>query len=227
MSNQYRVIAFDLDGTLVDTAPDIYAASNRALAAMELEPVSEIQVRTWIGNGMDKLAQRLLARKFEVEQVDESTYQALRKQLLAFYYEYVCVDSKLYDDVIHTLEQLKEAGFALAVVTNKNRDFTLPLIDKLGIASFFELVISGDDVTVKKPDPEALNRVVEHFGIKVNELLMVGDSENDIIAAHRAGCDAVAIDGGYNQGKDLRLLEPEQFIDNFSQLSYLLNSKVK
>jgi HAD superfamily hydrolase (TIGR01509 family) len=134
------------------------------------------------------------------------------------------------DDAVRAVQQiwvawqgtLREAGFALACVTNKTERFTLPLLDKTGLAPFFELVVSGDTCARKKPHPDMLLHACEHFGVAPAEALMVGDSSNDVEAARAAGCPVWCLPYGYNEGGPGVPLAADRVIDSFMELPTLL-----
>lgn len=223
--NQYKVIAFDLDGTLVDSAPDIYRCATLASEELNVTLPTMEQVREWIGNGLEVLGQRILSGSKEVAaDLSLSKAEEMKQALIKHYQNNVCVDTYLYSGVRETLTDLRNKGFKLAVITNKTRGLTLPVLSHLDIEHFFEFVVGGDDVVVKKPDPEGLLMTSNHFSISPQQILMVGDSKNDILAAQNIGCDVVAVDGGYNQGENLQEYTPTYFFAEFSELTELLST---
>lgn len=229
-----RAVAFDLDGTLVDSAPGLTSAVDNALYALELPQAGEERVITWIGNGADVLMSRALTWSLQernsqrassgkpvVNHADipqEEQAFMLRKLFDRYYAESVEEGSFLFPDVAQTLAALHEKGFPLALVTNKPTPFVAPLLESLGIDAWFGVVIGGDDVKNKKPHPEPLLLVAEKLGLAPNELLFVGDSRNDILAAKAAGCCSVGLTYGYNYGEAITLSEPDYVYDRFNEL---------
>lgn len=229
-----RGIAFDLDGTLVDSAPGLTSAVDQALYALELPVAGEERVITWIGNGADVLMERALtwARQERVSQrsaqgkpsVDhadipqEEQLRILRKLFNRFYEETVEEGSFLFPDVAETLSALHTNGIPLGLVTNKPTPFVAPLLEALDIAKYFSVIVGGDDVQNKKPHPEPLLLVAGKLSLTPAELLFVGDSRNDILAARAAGCPSVGLTYGYNYGKAITLSEPDVVFDHFKDL---------
>ncbi|WMT14472.1 phosphoglycolate phosphatase [Serratia fonticola] len=211
-----RGLAFDLDGTLVDSAPGLAAAIDMALAEMGLPQAGEARVGTWIGNGADVLVQRAL-RWAEVEATPERCLQ-MRQRFDHFYGQTVESGSRLFPQVIETLAQLAKLGYPLALVTNKPTPFVAPLLTSLGIIDFFSLIIGGDDVVEKKPHPAPLYLVFGKLGLRAGEVLFVGDSRNDIQAAQAAGCPSVGLTYGYNYGEAIALSHPDRVLERFADL---------
>lgn len=211
-----RGLAFDLDGTLVDSAPGLAAAIDLALAEMALPQAGEALVSTWIGNGADVLVQRAL-RWAEVEATPEQCLQ-MRQRFDHFYSQTVESGSRLFPQVTETLAQLAKLGYPLALVTNKPTPFVAPLLESLGINGFFSLIIGGDDVVEKKPHPAPLYLVFGKLGLRASEVLFVGDSRNDIQAAQAAGCPSVGLTYGYNYGEAIALSYPDRVLERFADL---------
>lgn len=229
-----RGVAFDLDGTLVDSAPGLTAAVDNALYALELPMAGEERVVTWIGNGADVLIQRALtwARQeratlraaqgkpsVDHDDIPQAEQQAILRKLFDLYYGEVAEEgSFLFPAVADTLGALHAKGLPLALVTNKPTPFVAPILSSLGIAKYFTVVIGGDDVKNKKPHPEPLLMVAEKLGLAPAELLFVGDSRNDIQAAKAAGCCSIGLTYGYNYGEPISLSEPDYIFDQFNEL---------
>ena len=229
-----RGVAFDLDGTLVDSAPGLTAAVDNALYALELPMAGEERVVTWIGNGADVLIQRALtwARQeraalraaqgkpsVDHDDIPQAEQQAILRKLFDRYYGEVAEEgSFLFPAVADTLGALHAKGLPLALVTNKPTPFVAPILASLDIAKYFTVVIGGDDVKNKKPHPEPLLLVAEKLGLAPTELLFVGDSRNDIQAAKAAGCSSIGLTYGYNYGEPISLSEPDYIFDQFNEL---------
>jgi len=211
----------DLDGTLVHTGPDLAAATNRMLADLGMEQHPENTILAWIGNGAPRLIKRALtaSRNGEPDPVLFTRAQSLFKQ---HYLAGVCDASQPYPAVIQTLRLLEQRGFELACVTNKPEAFTTPLLRKLELDHYFRLVVSGDSLAKKKPDPLPLLHICAELEIGVSQAAMVGDSVNDIEAAQAAGMPVICVSYGYNQGMDLTNSSPDAIIQSFSGLPHLL-----
>ena len=201
MAFNVRAVMFDLDGTLVHTAPEIGAAINRMLAELGAAALSLEQIERFIGEG----AQTLVKRCIEAGTHDEAD-AALFDQAHALFFKHYAdnvTESKPYEGVIETLSALQAKGLRLACVTNKPERFTMPLLDKTGLLDFFEAVVSGDTLPKKKPDPIQLQYICAKFNVLEAEAMLVGDSLTDVKAAHAAGCYIVTVPYGYNQGKPI------------------------
>jgi phosphoglycolate phosphatase len=211
-----RGLAFDLDGTLVDSAPGLAAAIDLALAEMGLPQAGEARVGTWIGNGADVLVQHALCWA-EAAATPEHCQQ-MRERFDHFYAQTVSSGSRLFPQVKATLGRLAELGYPMALVTNKPTPFVAPLLTELGIIDTFSLIIGGDDVVAKKPHPAPLYLVFGKFGLRAGEVLFVGDSRNDIQAAQAAGCPSVGLTYGYNYGEAIALSHPDRVLECFADL---------
>ena len=213
-----RGVAFDLDGTLVDTALGLSQAMDRTLYALELPAAGEENVEKWIGNGADVLVQRALTWALKGQEPQFERRLMARKLFDNFYAQTVDEGSFLFPGVTSTLAVLAENGLPMGLVTNKPTPFVMPLLEKLGIATYFQVVIGGDDVENKKPHPEPLFKVMEKLNLSAEALLFVGDSRNDILAAQAAGCPCVGMTYGYNYGEAIALSKPDVVFDKFSDL---------
>ena len=212
-----EAIFFDLDGTLVDSAIDISLALASAFTQLGIPVHEESKVRTWIGNGIDKLLHRALTDSFDGI-ADDTSFQELRAVFFVEYERQSGCESTLYPNVDSVLKTLSIGNMPMVCITNKNRCFTIPLLEKLGIAQYFQLIIGGDDVTNKKPHPESLNYAAEYLNVDKNECLMVGDSKNDVLAANQAGVDIICVDYGYAQGENLEKLDIKLLISDFNEI---------
>ncbi len=222
MFENVSAIFFDLDGTLVDSVPDLTAAVNVMLRQLGLPAREEAQVRTWVGNGMDNLLHRALTNDM-AGQAEPELFARAKPLYKAAYADHISVYSELYPGVREGLAGLRDAGFPMACVTNKLVEFALPLLKQLGIDHFFATVVGGECIPRPKPAPDALLLCAERLEVPVDRGLMVGDSLNDVGAARNAGCSVVCVPYGYNHGRDIREARPDVVIDSIAELPPLLN----
>ena len=216
-----RMILIDLDGTLVDSVPDLAFCVDEMMRRLGREPYGEDRVRDWVGNGVERLVRRALIGRLEGEP-DEDEFQRAYPIFLELYAENTSKRSRLYPGVLEGLEWLSAQGYHLGCVTNKAARFTEPLLEDLGIARFFALRLAGDSLPRKKPDPLPLLHAAEHFGVTPADSLMVGDSVSDVKAARAAGFAIVCVSYGYNHGRDIREARPDAVIDSLAELPGLL-----
>ena len=215
-----KVLLLDLDGTLLDTAQDITTAVNRMRGAFGFGPLEVSVVRNFIGRGIANLVSQSMRNS-----VGELGVTASKVAIAQFEKQYegcAADDSHPYPGVLEGLELFREKGFRLACVTNKAERFTLPLLKKTGLAGYFELVLSGDSLEDKKPHPLPLQHAANHFGVKIEDVVMIGDSMHDAAAARAAGCPVFILPYGYNEGQELRGLDCDAFIDDLpSAMKYV------
>lgn len=223
MSTPIRLIAFDLDGTLLDSVPDLAIAADQAVRAMGYAGVSEAQVREYVGNGADILIARALSQSLTIDpQLPAELLTKARVLFDEFYEQTQHQKSRLYPQVIETLTHLKQAGFILALVTNKPSRFVPEVLATHQLTDYFSEVLGGDRFAQKKPDPMALNWLLEQYQLSAQQMLMVGDSKNDILAAKNAGCASFALTYGYNHGEPIALANPDYLADNINVLLSVL-----
>ena len=214
-----KLIAFDLDGTLLDSVPDLAVAADQAVQEMGFPSVTEEQVRDYVGNGADVLIGRALSQNLTVNpELTEETRSKARILFDDFYEQGGHKLSHLYPSVKETLAELDKAGFTMALVTNKPSKFVPDVLAQHGIAKYFVDVIGGDSFPEKKPNPMALNWLLEKHNVKADEMLMVGDSSNDIKAAKNAGCYSFGLTYGYNHGEPIAVSNPDYVADDIAQL---------
>ena len=212
-----QLVLFDLDGTLVDTAPDLAWSVDATLSDLGIETCGEQRVREWIGSGIESLLHRALTSDFNGRASDSLHQQALGI-FMDYYFDNVCRLSRIYDGVEAALNYLESENIARGCVTNKTTRFTDKLLKELGLYNEFGIIVSGDTLEVKKPDPAPLLHAAAHFDIPVAESLMVGDSITDVSAARNAGMPVVGVPYGYNQGRDISKEEPDLVVDNLHAL---------
>ena len=225
--NNVKVILFDLDGTLIDSVPQLYLAVQAALKSNQLSAVSIEQVRNWIGNGADVLLKRAICQQYHFTDIDEVLFQQVKSQFDHYYQMGIDSDYSLYPAVKETLSVLAQAGYSMAVVTNKPDQFVQPLLQSAGIAEFFTYTLGGGCLPVKKPDPLPLHYLCEQFNVQPAQTLMVGDSKNDIQAARAAGIPVVGLSYGYNHGEPIENSAPDWVLHRFDELVSLLNAEVR
>ena len=212
-----RAVLFDLDGTLVDSAPDLTLAANKMLSALGYPQVNCTQVKGWVGDDVRSLVLRALTA-IVGDVPDESLIEQGYVLFQRYYAESVYQDSTLYPGVHETLQTLKSSGLALACVTNKPSRFTKPMLEKSGLTGFFGAVVSGDDLSLKKPDPAPLEFAAEQLGVPLTACVLVGDSTNDIRAAGAAGIPVLWATYGYAGRDDIEQDATHGAIDTIFQL---------
>ena len=216
-----RAVTIDLDGTLLDTIPDLAAAANMMLSELDRPPLEEALIRTFVGKGIANLVQRTLVGALEGD-VDPALMQIGLTVFERCYSEVNGRHTTIYPGVEAGLARLAGQGIPLACVTNKSTRYTLPLLDMLGLAASFEQVIAGDTLARRKPDPAPLLHAAVLFGIAPGDMLMIGDSLNDTLAARAAGCPVFCVTYGYNEGLDVRSLDTDAVVDSLDEAAGLV-----
>ncbi len=207
-----RAVLIDLDGTLLDTAPDLAAAANRVRGDFGLAPLSVERIAAFVGKGAEVLVHRALTDRLDGN-VDEATFAAGRD---AFYRHYHDTNGKtaiIFDGVREALALLRSKQIRIACVTNKPREFTQPLLEQLELAPLFDTIVAGDDVKEKKPHPDLLFTGCRNMGVAPAEARMIGDSLNDALAAEAAGMRAILVETGYNEGGSVAELAAMPCVD--------------
>lgn len=217
------MILIDVDGTLVDSVPDLVFCVDEMMKQLGMPERGEAAVRTWVGNGVERLTRRALINQLDGEP-DDALFEKAYPIFLELYAENTSKRSSLYPGVREGLDYLKSAGYKLGCVTNKDSQFTIPLLKDLGIYDEFGIVICGDTLEEKKPHPLPLLHAAEFFGVKPENALMLGDSVSDVKAARAAGFQIVCMSYGYNHGVDIRDAKPDAVLDSMVQLQGLLES---
>lgn len=214
-----KLIIFDLDGTLIDSSDDLATAINYMLSSLGRANFSLDTIHHWVGNGAQTLVKRALSGKSEIDPtLDEVLFEKALKIFLEFYSTNLAVKTITYPHVHTTLDRLKNNGLTLAIVTNKPFDFVEPILSALALENYFELILGGDSLSKKKPDPEPLLYVCNKLNISTKQTVMVGDSKNDIISAKSANIDSIALTYGYNYGECISIYKPNAIFDNFSDI---------
>ncbi len=212
---RYAAYLFDLDGTLVDTAPDLNAALNQTLVSAGLAPVDEALTRHWVGHG----ARAMLAQALANAGATGHDEAALLEQFLATYATGLSRLSRIYPTVTATLERLRADGARTAVVTNKPAALAEPLLNELGMGPLFDLIVGGDTAARPKPAADPIDWCLRRLDVMPQDTLFVGDSETDVLAARAAAIDVVCVPYGYNHGVDVATLNPDGIIASFAELA--------
>ncbi len=217
-------IAFDLDGTLLDTVHELAAAVNALLDELGYPPLAQEVVGGLIGKGMANLVRRSLALATEVspEAVDDFDVKDALGRYQAHYASRLGRATRLFPGMVEGLLRLEAMGIPLAVITNKATRFVRPHLVAAGIERFFSVVIGGDDLPTKKPDPGPLQHAAALFGIPPRLLLMVGDSANDVDAARGAGCPVLVVPYGYREGRPVQDLRADGIVASVAELADLV-----
>ncbi len=214
-----QLLIFDLDGTLINSALDLALAVNYMLKTLGRDTFDEEIIHGWVGNGALRLVQRALSANRTVDKsLDEASVQKALDIFLKYYGKNLCNATIPYPHVTPTLNRLKEKGYRLAIVTNKPFAFVEPILKGLGLNGLFELILGGDSLPLKKPDPAPLLHVCKKLSVSVEKCVMVGDSKNDILAASACGMQSVGVTYGYNYGESISVYEPDIIIDNFGDI---------
>ncbi|MFB9887209.1 phosphoglycolate phosphatase, partial [Balneatrix alpica] len=215
-----RAILFDLDGTLIDSVPDLAWAVQQMQAGLGMPPASEEQVRAWVGNGAAVLVARALTgqQAITAEAVDAALFS---RAMAAFRQAYAATGasrSRLYPGVMAALQRARQQGVALGLVTNKPLEFTLPILAHFALSDTFAVVLGGECLPERKPHPLPLLVACQRLEVEPQQALMVGDSRHDVAAAKAAGIKVVALPYGYNHGEPIELSQPDKVVARLDAL---------
>ena len=217
-------VLFDLDGTLVDSAPDLHLAAAKMNDQLGIAKRSIEEVRAWIGDGMKVLVERVLSGSQNPQSNPDLAAQGL-EIFRGAYAQAPCLESRLYPGVRQTLDVLREWGLPLGVVTNKAHSFALPILRQLKIEAYFSVVVGGDTLPTCKPDAAPVLYAMSELNTSGRGVL-VGDSEVDIRAAQAAKVPVVAVSYGYNRGREVQMMGADLVIDSMDELPEALTSLV-
>ncbi len=215
-----RLVALDLDGTLVDSAPDIAWCIDRTMPRFGIPPRGEALVRRWVGNGVERLVERALTGGTEAR-AEPALLRAACGAFLDLYARHGRDRSRVYPGVRDGLAALRAHGAALACVTNKPHAPAVGLLAHLALLDAFELVVGGDSLARRKPDPLPLLHACSELRAAVGDTVFVGDSINDVQAARAAGMRVACVSYGYNHGRDVAEAAPDAVIDSLAELAPL------
>ena len=209
------LVVFDLDGTLIDTAPDLVASLNHTIAILGLAPVGYEDLTYLVGHGAKTMIER--ACKLGGYELTEEALPPLLERFIAFYSDGMPGESKPYPGLVAALERLQGVGFKLAVCTNKMEGLAIPLLKKLGLDGYFAAITGGDTFAVRKPDGDHVLGTIARAGGDPERSVMIGDSINDILSARNAGVPSIAVPFGYSD-VDVATLDPSHIINHFDEL---------
>ncbi len=216
-----KLVMIDVDGTLVDSVPDLAYCVDQMMIKLDRPEIGVERVRHWVGNGVPRLVERALIGQLDGSPTKEEFDKAY-PIFLDLYSENSSVRSHLYEGVKEGLDYLQSKNYLMGCVTNKAEQFTLPLLKSLGIFDYFKIIISGDTLDKKKPDPLPLIHGSSFCNVNPKECLMLGDSVSDVKAARAAGFDIVCMSYGYNHGNNIADENPDLVIDSMKQLREFL-----
>ena len=216
-----KAVMVDLDGTMLDTADDLAAAANAMLRELGIPERDPERVKSFIGKGLVKLVKRCLTGDLD----GEPEPALLERAMPVYERHYAAVlqhRTRPYPGVSEGLEALARAGYRMACITNKGEKFTLPLLEATGLRRYFELVLCGDTLPRRKPDPLPITHACERFGIAPREMVLIGDSLNDVQAARGAGCLVFCVPYCYNEGGDVRELDCDAIVATILEAASLI-----
>lgn len=223
--SRMRAVIIDLDGTMLDTAPDFQAAINRMRSDMTLRPLDLDTIKKFVGKGSENLIRRVLAVDFD----DALVAQYFDEALAAYQRHYLAINgdfATLYPKVREGLDQMQRQRLRLACVTNKPIAFALPLLDKVGLRNYFDIIYGGDSLPTKKPDPGPFLQVCRDFDIAPSQVVAIGDSSNDAQAARAAGCRVLTVPYGYNHGEPVQSIDSDGIVNSLLDAAVLLESEI-
>lgn len=217
--NWPQLVCFDLDGTLVDSAPSIAYAIDSSLKEFGIKPAGVDQVRRWIGLG----SSHLIKKTQEWAQLSDTKYKSLHEVFSKHYENNVTFNATLYSNVELTLKALKNQNIPIALITNKPSTFVKPLMDHFRLSPYFHLMLGGDTLPEKKPSPLPITHCLDYFNLHPDNALMVGDSITDFQAARSAGVKSALVTYGYHQDINLKELGAHLLIDDLLELITIKN----
>lgn len=218
---QARAVLIDLDGTLVDSVPDIACAANSMRAEFGLSPLSAKQIASYVGKGVDVLVHRALTETLD-QRAAPDAFERGRQAFNRCYGEVNGNESRVYPGVRQALEDLRSKAIPLACVTNKPRSFTSQLLERTNLKAWFAAIVSGDDTQEKKPHAAPMLRACQLLGAAASDTAVIGDSENDALGARAAGCRVIIVETGYNEGKSFADLDADAIVPTLLHAARLI-----
>ena len=217
-----ELVLLDLDGTLVDSIPDLANAVNKTLVKFSITERELNSIRNWVGNGVEKLLHRAITNDIDGE-AEPGLFDEAYTSFMEAYSNNICAMSTCYPGVHEGIDYLKERNIKLGCVTNKSEQFVAPILEELGLIDDMSIIIGGDTLPKKKPDPLPLLHAASVFDTKPTNSLMVGDSVSDVKAARAADFQIVCVSYGYNHGEDIRDTNPDAVVDSLAELPQLFH----
>lgn len=216
-----KLLIFDLDGTLINSVPDIAQAVNKMLESLKLKPIPLDIVQGFIGNGAKTLIHRCLDHSNK-NNISEDFFAEAFTKFMDAYKANPCDKTILYPGVNETLEYLKEENYKMVICTNKPNVFVDPILNKLEIKKYFDSWIGESSLDEKKPSGMPLIHLAKESELPIDKCLMIGDSKNDIMAASNAKMESVGVSYGYNYNEDITKYNPTVVLNDFTHLKELL-----
>ncbi len=210
----YDAVLLDLDGTLMDTIPDLAIAVNAMLTELDFATMPQAEISTYIGKGSDNLMRRILATAQGGQPASEDLFLRGREIYYAEYHKVNGDNAIIFDGVLPGLERIQSMGLKMAVVTNKNTEFTMPLLERTGLLRFMQGVVCGDTLTERKPHPAPMLHACSLLNALPARTCAVGDSINDALSARAAGCSVLAVPYGYNEGQSVHTLDVDAIVES-------------
>lgn len=210
----FDAVLLDLDGTLMDTIPDFTVAVNAMLADLKFAAISQAEIVTYIGKGSDNLIRRVLTSVQGGQAPLDELFKQAKVSYTTNYHRINGDQAIIFDGVRPGLDRLQAMGLRMAVVTNKNAEFAVPLLERTGLAKYMQAIVCGDTLAERKPHPAPMLHACKLLKSSPNRTVAVGDSVNDALSARAAGCTFLAVPYGYNEGKSVHSLDVDAIVDS-------------
>lgn len=223
-SRSADAVLLDLDGTLLDTIPDLAHAANAMRADLGLPILPQSLIATYVGRGVDNLIQRTLAEDLDGHPIPDALLARGRASFTPHYHQVNGRKSVLFEGVLPGLQRMQKMGLKLAVVTNKAKEFTLPLLERTGLAGFMQAVVCGDTLTERKPHPAPMLHACAQLGADPSRTVVVGDSKHDAASGRAAGCRVLIVPYGYNEGQSVQTLEVDAIVETIEAAAQWIES---
>ncbi|NQY51420.1 MAG: phosphoglycolate phosphatase [Piscirickettsiaceae bacterium] len=211
-----KMVLIDLDGTMVNSVPDLAWCIDEMMKELDMPAHGEEKVKNWVGNGVPRLIKRALIGQLYGEP-DDPIFAKAYPIFMNLYADNHSKRSLLYPHIMEGLQWLRDRNMHIGCVTNKDEQFTLPILKNLNIYNYFQIIISGDTLPSRKPNPAPLLHGAAFFGIAPKNAMMIGDSISDIKASRAAGFDIICLSYGYNHGIDISTANPDAVINSFAE----------